>query len=208
MLIQPNKLLRKFYSKAIWRVQSKQKDVYLTFDDGPVPGLTEWILDELNTYKAKATFFCVGQNIEKNPRLFDRIMSEGHTVANHTYQHLKGFHSNTQEYLQNVDACEKLTKSLLFRPPYGRMRKSQYKSLLQKNYKIILWDVISYDYEKISPEECFAIVKQKTKPGSIVLFHDNVKAEKNVSYALRNTLIYFSKQGYSFKALSSEMFES
>jgi peptidoglycan/xylan/chitin deacetylase (PgdA/CDA1 family) len=203
LLIQPNKVFRKFYSKGTWQISTKEKEIYLTFDDGPVPGLTEWILDELKHFNAKATFFCVGQNIEKYPAIFRRILEEGHTAANHTFNHLKGFHHNLQEYIENVAKCELLTGNKLFRPPYGRMRKSQYKFLLKQNYKIVFWDVISYDYEKISPEYCFSIVKKRTKPGSIVLFHDNIKAEKNVSYALRHTLLHFSKLGYTFKALQS-----
>lgn len=201
LLIQPNKVLRKFYSKGIWHIAAKEKEIYLTFDDGPVPGLTEWILDELKHFNAKATFFCVGHNIEKHPSIFKRIKEEGHTAANHTYNHLKGFHYDLKEYADNVEKCEVLTGNKLFRPPYGRLRKSQYKYLLKHNYKIVFWDVISYDYEKISPEYCFSIVKKRIKPGSIVLFHDNIKAEKNVSYALRNTLMHFSMQGYTFKAL-------
>jgi peptidoglycan-N-acetylglucosamine deacetylase len=206
LLIQPNKLLKKFYSKAVWRIETNQKEIYLTFDDGPITGLTEWILDELKSFHAKATFFCVGHNIEKNPSVFERIKAEGHTIANHTYNHVKGFHHQTDDYLKNVDRCEQLTQTKLFRPPYGRLRKSQYKALLEKKYNIILWDVISYDYEKISPETCYALVKKNIKPGSIVLFHDNIKAEKNVSYALRNTLSEFTKKGYAFKALSPDMF--
>lgn len=200
-LIQPSKLIKKFYSKALWRVNTSEKTIYLTFDDGPIPELTEWILDELQKYDAKASFFCVGENILKNKTIFERILNEGHQVGNHTQNHIKGFHSSLKDYLDNTALCEELTRSKLFRAPYGQLRKSQYRALLSQNYKIIFWDVISYDYEKISPEQCFKNVKKRTKNGSIVLFHDNKKAETNVKYALSQTLKHYSALGYSFKAL-------
>jgi peptidoglycan/xylan/chitin deacetylase (PgdA/CDA1 family) len=201
-LIQPSKLIKKFYSKALWQINTSEKEIYLTFDDGPIVGLTEWILDELKKYSAKATFFCVGENIIKNKNIFDRIVHEGHQIGNHTQNHIKGFNSNLEDYLNNVESCEKLTGSKLFRPPYGQLRKSQYKTLLSKNYKIVFWDVISYDYEKINKNACFLNVKKNTKNGSIVLFHDNLKAEENVKYALNETLKYFSEAGYVFKAIN------
>jgi peptidoglycan/xylan/chitin deacetylase (PgdA/CDA1 family) len=194
-------LIKKFYSKALWRIPISEKNIYLTFDDGPIPELTEWILDELLKYNAKASFFCVGENILKNRPIFDRILREGHQVGNHTQNHIKGFHSNLKDYLDNTALCEKLTGTKLFRAPYGQLRKSQYRALLAQNFKIIFWDVISYDYENISPQQCFKNVKKRTKNGSIVLFHDNVKAEHNVKFALSETLKLYSDLGYSFKAL-------
>lgn len=201
-LIQPSKLIKKFYSKAIWNFNRAEKNIYLTFDDGPVPHLTEWILDELKKYNAKATFFCVGDNIIKHRSIFDRILLEGHQVANHTQNHIKGFNCELEDYLKNVDACETLTKTKIFRAPYGQLRKKQYRSLLFLNYKIVFWDVISYDYEKISKEDCYRNVYKHIKNGSIVLFHDNIKAEQNVKYALSETLKDFSEKGYSFKAIT------
>lgn len=203
MLIQPKKWMKKFFSKAVWEIKTSEKNIYLTFDDGPIPGLTEWILDELKKFDAKATFFCVGENIEKNRAIFDRIIKEGHQVANHTQNHIKGFHSSLLEYMRNVEACEVLTKSKLFRAPYGQLRKSQYRALLRKNYKIIFWDVISYDYERITPQQCLKNVMRYTRPGSIVLFHDNVKAEENVKYALTNTLQHFSGKGFRFRSIGT-----
>lgn len=200
-LIQPSKLIKKFYSKAIWNFNRTEKNIYLTFDDGPVPNLTEWVLDELKKYNAKATFFCVGDNIIKHRSIFDRIISEGHQVANHTQNHIKGFNCELEDYLRNVDACETLTKTKIFRAPYGQLRKKQYRSLLFLNYKIIFWDVISYDYEKISKEDCYKNVQRNIKNGSIVLFHDNIKAEQNVKYALSQTLKDFTEKGFSFKAI-------
>lgn len=200
-LIQPSKLIKKFYSKAIWNIHTSEKEIYLTFDDGPIPGLTEWILDTLDRYNAKATFFCVGENILKHPNIFDRILKEGHQVANHTQNHIKGFSYNLEDYLHNVEQCEVLTKSKIFRPPYGQLRKSQYRKLLQNGYRIVLWDVISYDYEKISAEQCFKNVSKNIKKGSVVLFHDNYKAENNVKYALEETLKKYTELGYVFKAI-------
>lgn len=200
-LIQPSKLIKKFYSKAIWNIHTSEKEIYLTFDDGPIPGLTEWILDTLDRYNAKATFFCVGENILKHPNIFDRILKEGHQVANHTQNHIKGFSYDLEDYLNNVEQCEVLTKSKIFRPPYGQLRKSQYRKLLQNGYRIVLWDVISYDYEKISAEQCFKNVSKNIKKGSVVLFHDNYKAENNVKYALEETLKKYTELGYVFKAI-------
>jgi len=195
--------MKKFYSKALWRVKTPEKIIYLTFDDGPIPGLTEWVLDELKKFNAKATFFCVGDNIVKNTAIFNRIVSEGHQIGNHTQNHIKGFHSNLEDYLSNTSSCEQLTNAKLFRPPYGQLRKSQYKALLKASFKIVFWDVISYDYEKITPKQCLKNVLRHTKNGSIVLFHDNLKAEANMKYALSNTLNHFSEKGYSFKSIST-----
>lgn len=194
--------MKKFYSKGLWQFKTPEKIIYLTFDDGPIPELTEWVLDELKKFNAKATFFCVGDNIIKNKSIFNRIVSEGHQIGNHTQNHIKGFHSNLEDYLSNTNSCEQLTKTKLFRPPYGQLRKSQYKALLKANFTIVFWDVISYDYEKITPKQCLKNVLRYTKNGSIVLFHDNIKAEKNMKYTLSNTLNYFSEKGYSFQSIN------
>lgn len=203
MLIQPKLLVRKIYPKAIWNYGRSEKNIYLTFDDGPIPGLTEWVLDELAKYKAKATFFCVGANILKHPAIFERIKAEGHVVANHTMHHIKGFKYNVADYLREAEACKKLTGNNLFRPPYGQMKRGQYQALCNRNYKIILWDVISYDYEAIPETTCARNVLHNTRNGSIVLFHDNWKAEKNMKYALPVFLEHFSKLGYQFKSLEA-----
>jgi peptidoglycan/xylan/chitin deacetylase (PgdA/CDA1 family) len=195
--------MKKFFPKAVWEFDPSERTIYLTFDDGPIPGLTEWILDELKRFDAKATFFCVGENIEKNKIIFGRIVSDGHQVGNHTYNHIKGFHSSLLEYIRNTESCEALTKNKLFRPPYGQLRKSQYRALLKMNYKIVFWDVISYDYEKIAPEQCLKNVLKHAKAGSIIVFHDNLKAETNVKYALPHTLEHFSKQGFKFRSISA-----
>jgi peptidoglycan-N-acetylglucosamine deacetylase len=194
-------VLKRLYPRAIWNQPRKEKTIYLTFDDGPVEGLTDWILDELKRHDARATFFCVGQNILKNKTLYQRIKSEGHLTANHTMTHVNGFTRNVREYMGEVEACSKLVENKVFRPPYGKMKRSQYKALVSKGFKVILWDVISYDYEKISEKACARNSIHNAKRGSIVLFHDNMKAEKNVKYALPLFLRHFKTLGYSFQHL-------
>lgn len=201
LTLQPQKALRLLYPKAVWKVKTTSPVIHLTFDDGPIPGLTEWVLDTLKHYNIKATFFCVGDNIEKNKSIFNRIIAEGHTIGNHTYNHIKGFKTKTIDYLANTEKCELLTNSKLFRPPYGQLKKSQYRKLLEKGYNIIMWDVISYDYEKIKPELCLKNVIKNVKNGSIILFHDNVKAEEKIKYALPKTIEHFLKLNYKFAAL-------
>lgn len=201
LLLQPKKAFRLLYPKAVWNVKAETPTLFLTFDDGPIPGLTEWVLDTLKHYNVKATFFCVGDNIEKNRSIYDRIIGEGHAVGNHTYNHIKGFKTKTSDYLANTEKCEILTNSKLFRPPYGQLKKSQYRALLEKGYRIIMWDVVSYDYEKISPEDCLKTVIKNVKSGSIVLFHDNLKAEEKIKHALPKTIEHFLKLNYKFAGL-------
>jgi peptidoglycan/xylan/chitin deacetylase (PgdA/CDA1 family) len=201
LLIQPKSFLKKLYPKAVWKINTTEKIIYLTFDDGPIPELTEWVIDELNKYNAKATFFCVGANIIKNPSIFNRIISEGHQVANHTMYHSKGFKSTVKDYLAEVNDCKRLIQNNLFRPPYGQLKRSQYKALINNKYKIVFWDVISYDYEKITSEQCAKNVLSHTKNGSIVLFHDNIKAEKKLKYTLPLFLKHFANLQFEFKAL-------
>ncbi len=201
LTLQPQKALRLLYPKAIWNVKAVSQTLYLTFDDGPIPGLTEWVLDTLRDYNVKATFFCVGNNILNNRVIFERIISEGHSVGNHTFNHIKGFKTKTTDYLIDTERCETFTNTKLFRPPYGQLKKSQYRKLLLNGYKIIMWDVISYDYENIKPETCLKNVIKNVKNGSIILFHDNVKAETRIKYALPKTIEHFLKLNYKFAAL-------
>jgi peptidoglycan-N-acetylglucosamine deacetylase len=206
LLIQPKAVLKKIYPKAIWNFNRTEKNIYLTFDDGPIPGVTEWVLDELKKHSAKATFFCIGANILKNEKIFERIKQEGHTVANHTMFHSKGLNCGVSEYVKEVNDCEKYLQNRIFRPPYGQMKRNQYRTLLLANYQIIMWDVISYDYEKIAPEKCLKNVIKNTKNGSVVLFHDSEKAEKNVKHTLPLVLEHFSSAGFSFKAIAAKTF--
>jgi peptidoglycan-N-acetylglucosamine deacetylase len=176
--------------------------LFFTFDDGPNPEVTPFIFDILREYKAKATFFCLGENVEQFPKLFERIKQEGHTVGNHSYNHINGFGCSVNEYLQNVENAQRIIKSKLFRPPYGKMKLNQYQKIPQ-DYSIILWDVMSYDFDpSLSPTDCETLVKKHVKEGSIVVFHDNFKAKENVLAALPNLLKFYSEKGYSFEAIS------
>ncbi len=198
LLIQPKAVLKMLYPNAIWHYNRTEKIIYLSFDDGPIEGLTEWVLDELDKVKAKATFFCVGANIVKNKNILQRILLDGHAVANHTMYHSKGFKSENQDYFREVNECQALLPNKIFRPPYGQLKRSQYKHLIEEGYKVVFWDVISYDYEKIKPEVVLNNVIKNTREGSVVLFHDNVKAEKNLKYALPLFLAHFTDLGYKF----------
>jgi len=201
LLVRPPQLLRSLYKNSLWRMDKKDETIYLTFDDGPIPDLTEWVLDTLKKYQVKATFFCVGDNIIKNPAIFERIKNEGHQVGNHTFNHLKGWEVKNDMYFENIEKCQSLTGTSLFRPPYGRIRKSQY-NLLAKNYKIVFWDVLSYDYDKLtSSKKCLDNSIKYTRNGSIIVFHDNIKAQKNLKFALPQYIEHFLKLNYKFATL-------
>ncbi|WP_243739341.1 polysaccharide deacetylase family protein [Flavicella sediminum] len=194
----------------IWAIpKTDQKTIYLTFDDGPIPEITEWVLNELREFNAKATFFCIGNNIEKHPDVFEAIVSAGHQVGNHTFQHVKGWKENLSVYKENVLATEKLLEVKLgyspkiMRPPYGKIKCSQSKYLRKLGYKIVMWDVLSADFDtNTSAKECFSNVLKNVEDGSIVVFHDSVKAAENMKYALPKVLAHFSKEGFVFKKLN------
>lgn len=198
--------LRQLYPSLVWSMSSHEKSIYLTFDDGPIPGLTEFILDTLHSFQASATFFCVGHNLVKNREIAQRAIEEGHQLANHTYHHTNGWKLPTYNYLKNMELCENELKTLnqskkLFRPPYGKMKRAQIKSIKQ-SHSIIMWDVLSGDYsKKIQPKQCLLNTIKSTKNGSIVLFHDNVKAQKNVEYALPRYIEHFRNKDFQFKLL-------
>ena len=201
LLVRPPQLLRALYKGSLWRMDKKEPTIYLTFDDGPIPELTEWVLDVLKEYQIKATFFCVGDNIVKNPSIFQRIKSEGHQVGNHTFNHMKGWKVKNTMYVENTERCQELTKTNLFRPPYGRIKKSQYK-ILAKNYKVVFWDVLSYDYDRLtSSKKCLDNSIKYTRNGSIIVFHDNIKAQKNLKFALPQYIEHFLKLNYKFATL-------
>ena len=192
------------YPSLIWRVPTVQKELFLTFDDGPIKGPTEYVLDELKKADAKATFFCIGDNIKKHPSIFDRILYDGHAVGNHTFNHLSGWKTKTKDYLSNIRQFEKsLPKDVhtnFFRPPYGRITPSQIRAL--KDYKIIMWDVLSFDYSKnISPDDCLKNTIKAVRPGSIIVFHDSLKAEKNMRFVVPRLIKHFQDKGFSFKTL-------
>jgi len=183
----------------MWHVPTSEKVLFLTFDDGPIPEATPWVLDILHAYGAKATFFCVGDNVRKYPDIFQRILAEGHAVGNHTFNHLKGWGTETSDYLENVERCAEMVSSPLFRPPYGKLKPSQTR-LLKSQYRIVMWDVLSGDFDpKISPEKCLQNVLENVQPGSIVLFHDSVKAETRMRFALPKVLEKLKSEGWRFE---------
>jgi len=195
--------LKAFFPRYKWRVNTNEKKMFLTFDDGPIPEITEFVLDTLKQYNAKATFFCIGDNVRKHSDIFQNIIAQGHSVGNHTFNHLNGWKSNDSDYMANIELCEKQLNldTNLFRPPYGRMKKSQSRQLpLTK--EIIMWDVLSGDFSaEIKPEVCLRKSIRYARPGSIVLFHDSLKAAENMQYTLPRFLDHFVKTGYQFDAL-------
>ncbi len=198
-----------FYKKYVWRFKTDKKEIYLTFDDGPTPKITEFVLDTLKKHHAKATFFCIGKNIKKYPELFQKIIDQGHSIGNHTQNHLNGWQTNTADYIKNVEECQlkiqhknSIQNKKLFRPPYGRIKKKQAKILIKKGYKIIMWSILSADFDKtIAKETCCKNVIKNTKKGSVIVFHDSKKASKNLEYTLPKILKYFTKNGFSFKQI-------
>ena len=184
---------------GIWRILPKDgKVVYLTFDDGPIPEMTPWVLDILDKYQIKATFFCVGDNVRKYPEVYKQVLEKGHKVGNHTYNHLQGIRTRTKNYTKNAEEAARFIKSNLFRPPHGHIRIRQFLKL-RKKYKIVLWDVVTRDYSKyMTPEKVLDNVKKYTRNGSIIVFHDSLKAEKNIKGSLTQTIEWLKDQGYSF----------
>ena len=205
-LVKTPQLIQNLFPNFIWKVPSVQKVLYLTFDDGPIPEVTPWVLDTLEEYEAKGTFFCVGDNIRKNPDLLGEVVSRGHHVGNHTFNHLNGWSTDNVPYFHNVRHCANLVKSGLFRPPYGRLKPKQ-AQFLQRHYTIIMWDVLSGDFDpNLSHEQCLENVLHHAAPGSIVVFHDSLKAEGKLRFVLPRVLAHFQQQGYRFEALREELF--
>ena len=202
-MVNPSLFFR-FFNKdyLIYSFPPDEKIIYLTFDDGPVPEVTPEVLKILKERNATATFFCLGENVKKHPGIFQLIMQDGHTIGNHTFSHLDGWKTPAGEYAENVSRCESLFAANLFRPPYGRFTLSQYY-LLRKKYKFVLWSVLSKDFQKkTSPDQCLSNVINHAKPGSVILFHDSLKAKEKVLYALPVVLDHFISQGYTFGKIS------
>lgn len=201
-------ILPLLYPKLLWRMPADKKDLYLTFDDGPIPQVTEFVLEELSKQNIKATFFCIGDNIRKHPEIFKRIVNEGHTIGNHTYNHLKGWQTDSALYLDNIHKCDNeiivhcpLSIVNCFRPPYGRITPKQIKSIKDKS--IVMWDVLTRDYDAtLSAENCLKGSLKAVRNGSIIVFHDSLKAEKNLRYALPRFIETCVKEGYTFNALA------
>ena len=191
--------VRGLFPKALWRMNPDEKAVYLTFDDGPIPVVTPWVVELLGRYDIKATFFMVGDNVRKHPQEFRQVIEAGHRVGNHTFNHLKGVFTETNEYLDNVEKADALIHSKLFRPPHGMLRRSQYKEL-SKRYQFVMWDLVTRDYSKrMNGEEVLANVKKYVRNGSIITFHDSLRSEENLKYALPRAIEWLLEQGYEFK---------
>lgn len=211
-LVRPSYLIKKLYPGALWRKDNGSKKLYLTFDDGPVPIVTTNVLDILKAKNVKATFFCVGENVEKYPAVFQRIISEGHATGNHTFSHVNGWNTPPGIYMQNVEACDAIIERYagastekvmryLFRPPYGKMKRSQ-RLRLESKYAIVMWDVLSGDYDKnTTPEKCLKNVMDHARNGSVVVFHDSVKAQKNMEYAMPRFIDDALEKGFTFELL-------
>jgi peptidoglycan-N-acetylglucosamine deacetylase len=201
MNVQFPKIFRPLMGRLTWRKNPSEKVIYLTFDDGPVPEATPQVLDILDKYDIKATFFCVGDNVSKYPEIYADVLNRGHRTGNHTYNHLKGFSVSTQEYVENVEKAAKYIDSSLFRPPYGRILRSQLK-LLKPTYEIIMWDLITHDYNRnLTVKTIFGNVKKYSRNGSIIVFHDSIKAKENVLAVLPLAIDYLKAKGYAFGVL-------
>lgn len=206
MLIeQPRLPYRLLFPEAIWRIKHRDKKViYLTFDDGPIPEVTPWVLDVLDRYGIKATFFMVGDNVRKHPDLYAEVIRRGHVVGNHTMHHLQGFKVTTMRYMRDITEADALIGSSLFRPPHGLIRWAQ-AAAIKHRYNIIMYDLVTRDYSKhMTPEKVFANVRKYTRNGSIIVFHDSLKAWRNLQDALPKSIEWLKAQGYEFKTLPSE----
>ena len=199
---QPPRLFRAFFPWTTWRIKKdKEKTVYLTFDDGPIPEVTEWVLDTLDRYGVKATFFCVGDNVRKHPDIFKMVVERGHSVGNHTFNHLRSWGTSAKRYCENVEKANQLIHSPLFRPPHGIIRPTTIRHL-RKRYRIVMWDVVTRDYNKdLTPDDIVDKVKRYTRDGSIIVFHDSLKARKNIEGALCRSIEWLLNEGYSFKKI-------
>ena len=196
--------LKLIFPQLTWQVKTNKKEIYITFDDGPHPEITPKVLEILDKYNAKASFFCVGHNVEKYPETYDEIIKHGHKTGNHTFNHLNGWKVKSKEYFENIEKCSELVDSHLFRPPYGRIGL-KHIPYIKMNFRIIMWSVLSLDFDlKISPEKCLENSIKNSKEGSIIIYHDSEKASKNMLYALPRFLDHFKSRGYSFPVLNSE----
>lgn len=189
------------FKDAVWRFDKTDKVVYLTFDDGPIPEVTQWLLELLQKEEIKATFFCVGENVRKYPEVYNQILKGAHSVGNHTFNHLQGLKNSDQDFFRNIEKAEEFIDSDLFRPPHGWLKYSQYKFLKYK-FRIIMWDLISCDYNhRIKPEKVLKNVTDFVRPGSIITFHDSIKANNNLMKALPLSIKWMKEQGYRFEAI-------
>jgi peptidoglycan/xylan/chitin deacetylase (PgdA/CDA1 family) len=195
-------IIQRLFSTYRWHFSSVPKEIYLTFDDGPTPEITEFVLSELKKHNAKATFFCIGKNVKKYQEIYCQILKDGHSLGNHTFNHLNGLKTKNDGYLENIQQASAHIDSNLFRPPYGKIKSSQARLLQKEGYKIIMWDVLSGDFDtSISPGKCLENVVENTTNGSIIVMHDSEKAREKIHYALPRILDHFTKEGYVFKEI-------
>lgn len=199
---QPPLVYRLLFPEAIWRIKRRgSKRVYITFDDGPIPEVTPWVLDVLDRYGVKATFFLVGDNVRRNPELFEEIKRRGHSYGNHTMHHLQGFKVTTHRYMRDITEADRMIGSSLFRPPHGLIRWKQSRGI-KNHYNIVMYDLVTRDYsKKLTPEEVLDNVRRYVRNGSIIVFHDSLKAEKNLRYALPRAIEWLKEEGYEFDKL-------
>lgn len=202
-------IAKMFFSAYVWSLPVDEKTVYLTFDDGPHPTITPWVLDLLQQFNAKATFFCIGNNVDKYPDVYQNILDAGHAIGNHTYRHLNGWKTDDNTYIEDVSAAAQLIKSNLFRPPHGRIRSSQAKriaaAMQRDDVRIIMWDVLSADFDaSFSGEQCLNNVLENVSAGSIIVFHDSEKAFNNLKYALPKTLESLKDAGFNFRRIEAK----
>lgn len=198
-------LLKPVYKDLVWDVPTSKKEVFISFDDGPVPVATPYALDVLKEFDVRATFFCIGDNVLKHPDIFQRVIDDGHRIGNHSLNHLNGWKYNDYSYVKNVLECARIVPSRLYRPPYGKIKRSQ-TAALRKRFSIIMWDVISGDFDrKITKEKCVENVVKNVVPGSIVVFHDSHKAYEKMSFALPIVLEQLKAQGYSFGLIPEDI---
>ena len=200
--IQMPEWVRMFYPGTFWRGEDKEKVVYLTFDDGPVKGVTEWVCEELKNRDIRTTFFCVGENVKRNPDIYRQLIKEGHKTGNHTHNHLPAWKCSGEEYFENIVKASKVIDTDIFRPPHGQLYPWQVKRLKERFRRIVMWDVLSKDYDnRLSAEEVRANVMDNVRPGSVIVFHDSFKAWPRLKQALPATLDLLLKKGYVFKTL-------
>lgn len=203
-LIKAPWLLQKYYHECLWKIKTDEKKIYFTFDDGPSPEATPYVLEQLEKFNAKATFFCIGEQVEKYPDIFQLVVDNGHRVGNHSYSHLNGWKTENEKYFRDVAKAAQLIESDLFRPPFGRISKFQIHALMGKqlNLRIVMWHVISADFDtSLSPDQCYLNVVRNAGPGSIVVFHDSDKAFKNLKGSLSRTLEYFREREFELEAI-------